>query len=169
MTEMANKRQRKKQYKKNMKEIARLSEAMSPKTLDTQEEINAWLFGDDEENFANSSKTDDHFWDESNWSGFRDSITDEDREWDTTKPVGKEKLNASDDLVALWRVLDSRKNDKAVDLDEMIAEVDVENQHDDSSDFWNTIDDQAKKYGSVDTPEVDWGQDVEMDSEDNED
>lgn len=89
MTEMANKRQRKKRYKKNMKEIDRLS--------------------------------------------------------------------------------DSRKNDKAVDLDEMIAEIDAEGQHDNSSDLWNTIDNQAKKYGSVDTPEVDWGQDVEMDSEDDED
>lgn len=89
MTEMANKRQRKKQYKKNMKEIARLS--------------------------------------------------------------------------------DSRKNDKAVDLDEMIAEVNAEDQYDNSSDWWNTINNQVKKYGAVDTPEVDWRQDVEMNSEDDED
>ncbi len=28
------------------------------------------------------------------------------------------------------------------------------------SGFWRTVDEQEKKYGSVDTPEIDWGPDV---------
>ncbi|MGF2384692.1 AbrB family transcriptional regulator [Lentilactobacillus otakiensis] len=28
------------------------------------------------------------------------------------------------------------------------------------SDFWKVVDQQEKEYGSVDTPEVDWGEDV---------
>ena len=30
----------------------------------------------------------------------------------------------------------------------------------DEPDFWTTVDQQQKKYGSVDTPEIDWGPDV---------
>lgn len=31
------------------------------------------------------------------------------------------------------------------------------------SSIWKTIDEQQEKYGSVDTPEINWGNDVELD------
>jgi len=31
----------------------------------------------------------------------------------------------------------------------------------DNKDMWTIVDEQEKKYGSISTPEIDWGEDVE--------
>lgn len=40
------------------------------------------------------------------------------------------------------------------------GQITVKRKSPEKSDFWKTVDEQEKKYGSVDTPEVDWGEDV---------
>lgn len=191
---MANKRQRKKRYKKNVLKIKQLaksvrltapeiqkSHGISPKFKQLLEET----YQEDKGTMDLIKQGENDFCDDSKWVGFRHSITNEDCEWDTMKPVGKEiihdsatdedlewedttktvskeKLRSSDQLMRVWEVIVAREDDPLVELDELITEISVEDD-DNQSKFWKTVDDQAEKYGSINTPEVYWGNDVELD------
>lgn len=87
----------------------------------------------------------------------------------TNKRIKKKQYkNACEAVISLSQMLHPEKKLTRAEFkvrvaDEMNAHrLDNRKSPKDSS-IWKTIDEQQEKYGSVDTPEINWGNDVELD------